>query len=178
MALDAATAADAIMAGYRRAVAIDEEGRPTGRAPEGSVAAAFASGYHDYASAGVVLGAASGGGDPSIIEGFMDGATSNSPAEIAAFALALATYWSGVAVTPGVPSHGGTAVTLVVNDALAKVSLFQAAISASITDEASEPGFLALVENIETMAVSAIVWMVTELLPPSGTPTVFPEGIL
>lgn len=136
-------------------------------------AKAFADGYHDYASDGLVLGAISGGGDKSILEAAWGKTTT-----VTELATALANYWATVAVVPGVPSHGGISVISVVNNSASLVSSFEAAIQASITQTKSEPFYFKFVDNIEKMAVSSIIWTVTELMPtvpPSPAP--FPESI-
>src|SRR5690606_8981802 len=90
----------------------------------------------------------------------------------------LASYWATVAVTPGAPAHGGTAVVSVVNDAMAHVADFAAAISASITSSEQKPYFQYLIANIETMAVKKSIWPVTERMPPvPPAPGPWPEVI-
>lgn len=139
----------------------------------------FALGYGKYAMGGMVLGATSTMGDISIISDFLESAKSAGSADVSLFALALAEYWATVSITPGVPSHGGTAVVSVVNNAMAMVGAFQSAIMASMTDKISKPYYFNFVKNIEDMAVSNIIWIVTELIPTPGgpVPTPFPETI-
>lgn len=172
MALDPAKGAADIAEAYQLAAAIDADGQPTGAAPSGTFPADFATAYDDYAALGIVLGADNTGGNKSFIETALENGV-----DTAGLAQAFADYWATVALDPGDPAHGGTAVVSVVNDAATKVALFEAAISASITDVESKPWFSVFVNNIQTMAVSTIVWTVTELMPPAATPTPFPEVI-
>lgn len=175
MALSPSTAASEIEAAYRDFVGIDEDGMPTGDLSAGDFAQAFATAYDDYAADGEVPGAASGGGDASIISSFMNSVPGSDPATVGEFAQAMADYWAGVAVEPGEPAHGGGAVVAVENDALSRVSEFEDAISDSITTELSEPLYLDLVENLQG-AVESIVWTITEQMP-NGSTQQFPEGI-
>ena len=168
MALIAANAASDISTAYNAYAAINAAGQPTGEPSSGNFAAGFASAYHNYASAGQVLGAISGGGNQSIIQNFMDSVQSNSQA-IPDFAKALADYWAGVAVKPGTPAHGGVSVVSVTNDAASKVSAFLSAITESYTTDKTDPGFQQLIENIENIALTAVTWTVTEQMPDGGS---------
>lgn len=122
-------------------------------------AASFASAYHAYASAGSIAGAVSGGGDKSIIEDFMNSVTSN-PITVANFAVALATYWSGVGLTPAPPNIAS------INNAASKVADFEAAIRATITTSDTQPYFKTLIDNTEAVA-KTIIWTIT---PPPPEP--------
>lgn len=175
MALSPSTAASAIESAYRAFVSIDGDGKPTGEPSSGDFASAFASAYDDYASAGEVPGATSGGGSPSIIESFMNAVPGSDPKTVQDFAQAMADYWSGIAITPGDPAHGGTAVVAVENDAAGRASNFESAITASITASKSAPLYLALIQNLQG-AVESIVWTITEQMPDSSLQE-FEEGI-
>ena len=138
--------------------------------------AVFSAAYNTYATAGVLLGATNTGGTASILSAFIDGRSSQVATQDG-FAQALADYWSGVAVIPGTPAHGGLSVESVVNDATSHVATFKAAIVASITDTDTTPYFETLIYNIQT-ALASVVWTVTELMP--GTPpypVAYPEMI-
>lgn len=124
--------------------------------------AAFAAAYHNYASAGVIAGAVSGGGNASIIENFMRGVTSNTNT-ITEFAQALADYWATVGLTPAPPNLAS------VNNAASKVAAFEAALRASITDSDTQPYFKHFIDNIEAVA-KTINWTITP--PPPASPFV------
>lgn len=174
--LNASACAQDIAAAYLLAAGLGQDGKPSGKAPEGDYPADFAKAYNGYATQGVVLGATNAGGNASILEGFMQG-VSNSPATLDAFASALAGFWAGVAITPGIPAHGGTAVVSVVNNAATLTAAFKAAIVASQTSSKSEPLFLTLISNIEAVA-KTIVWTVTEMMPSvPPAPVPFPEVV-
>lgn len=155
--------ADKITVAYRKAAAIGPDGKPNYSAPEGDYPVEWAKAYNAYAKLGLVLGAVNTGGDTSILEDFMRG-VDGTAGSIDGFAAALAAYWSAVAITSGAPSHGGTAVISVVNDAASKESAFKSAILASITASEGKPYFSALISNIEAV-VKTIVWTVTEMMP-------------
>ena len=173
MALDPLVASSTISKAYLEFVGLDEDGKPNGNPPTGDYPSLFAAGYKEYAEQGIVLGADNSGSNESIIEAALGKTTT-----VTDLATAFANYWATVAVIPGTPAHGGTSVISVVNDASTRVSAFEAAIEASITTTESKPYFFNFVNNIETMAVSTIIWTVTELMPtvpPSPSP--FPEII-
>lgn len=151
-------------------------GDPNGEIPtESTFPDDFAHGYNEYAKTGLVLGALNEGGDKSTLADFL----SSDDMNIDTFALALANFWATVAVTPGVPTHGGTAVISVVNDASSKVSLFKDAINASLTDQEMKPYYNHFIKNIEDIAVSQIIWTVTEMMPTTPpAPVPFPESIV
>lgn len=150
---------------------LDETGNPypadTSGWPDG-----FATGYDDYASAGVVPGASNSGGDKSILANFMASETGG----VTAFATALANYWATVAVDPGSPAHGGVAVAGVVNDAASQISAFEAGIQASITTERSTPYYYQFVNNIQTISLPQVTWFITEVKSSGGTAT-YPDKI-
>jgi hypothetical protein len=168
-------ASEPIASDYLLAAGLDSEGKPSGNPPTGNYPASFADSYNGYATQGAVLGALNSGGDASIIESFFS-SVDNSTAVITGLAQALAGFWATVAVTPGEPAHGGTAVEAVTNDALSLVGAFKSAITASITTQEKKPYFLHLVQNIQDIAVSQITWTVTEVMPDSSTAD-FPETI-
>lgn len=174
MALDPMVASSTISKAYLDFVGLDKDGKPTGNPPTGDYPALFAAGYKEYAEQGIVLGADNSGSDESIIE-FAIGKTTT----VTELATAFANYWATVAILPGTPAHGGISVVSVVNDAATRVSSFEAAIEASMTTKESKPYFYNLVNNIETMAVSTIIWTVTEMMPTTPpSPSPFPETIL
>lgn len=174
MALIPAVAAAQIWEYYRDAASIDSDGNPVQQPPTGDFPSNWAAAYDNYASAGVVPGAINQGGDKSILENFLRGLVSRD--NVNEFATALASYWATVAIIPGAPAHGGTSVASVTNDAASKVSFFEAAILASITANRTEPFFQHLILNIQSIAVSQIIWYVTENT--LDGPITFPESIV
>lgn len=134
----------------------------------------FAVAYNTYVLDGIVLGALNTGGDISILETALTGDTETSISELA---LAFAGFWATVAIAPGIPAHGGTAVVSVTNNAASLVGLFENAITASLTNVASKPYYNKFVSNIESIAVSNIIWVVTEMVGGPPAPVAFPEGI-
>ena len=171
MALNPLVASSAISTSYLRYAGLNGNGRPNGNPSTGNYPSSFAAGYKEYAEQGIVLGADNSGGNESIIRAALGKNTT-----VTELATAFANYWATVAVLPGDPAHGGTSVISVVNDATTRVSAFEAAIVASITSTESKPYFFNFVNNIETMAVSTIIWTVTELMS-SGSSSSFPETI-
>lgn len=139
----------------------------------------FAKAYDDHAAEGIVLGALNVGGAKDIISTFLKTVKDGDTDTVDRFAKALAAFWLTVAIVPGVPAHGGISVASVINDAMAHEADFKAAIEASITTEESKPYYFSLVDNIQKMAVSLIIWTVVELIPTPGgpVPTPFPETI-
>jgi len=174
MALVPANAAAAIRAAYQDVASIGAEGLPTGTPAIGDFPADFAAAYNAYASAGVVPGAANSGGDVSILEAVLSSGGNITPG---IFAQAFADFWATVAIDPGTPAHGGTAVVSVVNNAAALAGTFQSAITASMTSTEQTPWYQHFIANVESMAVSAIVWTITELVGSPPSPANFPEGI-
>ena len=149
MALNSASCAAAINSGYI----------PAQQQEPNSYPADFANAYHDYASAGIIAGAVSGGGDASIIEGFMNGVTSD-PATVVRLATALANYWAGVGLIPAPPNIAS------VNNAATLIPAFTAAILATITTSDTQPYFKTLIDNTEAVA-KTIAWTIT---PPPPKP--------
>ena len=147
MALNASDCASGIAASYGLG------------SPAGDYQAEFATEYHDYASAGVIPGAVSGGGDKAIIETFMRSVTSATQT-VDDFAQALTDYWATVGLAPEAPN------TASVNDASGKFADFKAAIEASITSSESTPYFEQLILNIEAVVLT-IQWTIT---PPPPDP--------
>lgn len=145
--------------------------------PSGDFGAVFASSYEKYSVTGTVLGASHGSQDPSLLENFINGLSGATT--VTDLATVFANYWATVAILPGSPAHGGLSVVSVVNDAAAKVSLFEAAITASIGNKINRPFYEEFINNLYNIAVSNIVWTVTELIQvgPSTVPTPFPETI-
>ena len=174
MALNPSVAALGIEDGYKPFAAIGDDGKTTGNPSAGDYPNLFATAYDNYAAQGVVPGAENSGRTPIIIENFLRSGLAGSSSPVTDFATALAEYWAAVAVVPGSPAHGGTEVVSVTNDAMSHVSDFEAAITSSLTTSESKPWFENFVQNVETIAVSTIVWTVTELLPPE---TPFTEAI-
>lgn len=171
MALNFINCAANISQDYQSASGINAGGLPSGGSLSGSFAGDFAFNYNEYAIQGLVPGVINTGGNIVFLENAIGNITVQDLAQ------AFANYWATVAVTPGAPAHGGTSVASVVNDAIAKTALFENAINASITSTESTPWFQSFIENIEVIAVSNIIWTVTEIMPPNATPTPFPEGI-
>lgn len=122
----------------------------------------FADAYHAYSTAGVL--SASGGGpgseDKGIIQSFLASLRGNTTPAI--FGAVLAQYWSTCLLIP----NGTISVT---NDALAKTPLFQAAVTATITQTEYQPFFQNLVANVQSMAVSQLLWTVVVPGPPPYT---------
>lgn len=150
MALDSASCATSINTAYEKVRA---------QKPN-TYSADFASAYQTYADAGIIAGAISGGGDMSIIKGFMDSVTSDS-ITVSKFGKALADYWAEVGIEPAEPNIAS------VNNAALLVAAFTTAVNASITDKDTTPYFKTLIDNIEEV-VKTIVWTIT---PPSPAPT-------
>ncbi len=134
----------------------------------------FANFYDNYAKQGVVIGAVNSGGNKAALEGALR-SVSASTASIDIMALGFASYWSQVALV-GNGAHGGAPIS-VVNDAMAKVSVFRAAIVTSITQIESKPYYEVFITNIES-AVKSLIWAVIEAMPPHSIPTTFAEPII
>lgn len=167
MALIPASAASGISSAYNIFAAIDGSGQPTGQPSSGNYAAVFADSYHNYANAGIVPGAVSGGGSKSILQTFMDQVNS-AGSSVTEMAQAFTDYWSGVAIQPGLPAHGGVSVVSVTNNAASKYGDFVSAINASYTTSKTDPGFLNLIQNVEGV-VKSITWIITEQMSGGGT---------
>lgn len=176
MALTPSVAALGMTSGYKIFAAIGDDGITTGTPSTGDYPNLFATAYDNYAAQGVVLGADNSGRSPIIIEGFLRSGLAGSSQPITDFATILAEYWATVAVVPGDPAHGGTAVVSVTNDAMTHIADFEAAIIASLATIESKPWFENFVQNVQDIGVSSVTWTVTELLPPA-VPTAFSEVI-
>lgn len=172
--LNSSSCADSIWSNFSVSIGLNLDGSTSGGNIDGSgYPAMFATEYDKYAKEGVVLGADNGAEDKSILQDALGKSTT-----VTELATAFADYWATVFIVPGDPAHGGTAVISVVNDAASKVSLFESAIQESITSSKSEPFFYQFINNIETMAVSSIIWTVTEMMPTTPpSPSSFPETI-
>jgi hypothetical protein len=179
MALSPMNGSAMLMTALSKAAAITSDGKPTGaQADTSTFPVDFATGYNNYAKAGIIPGAAPGSEQPSIISNFLEGAKSAGGADVAEFALALAEYWATVLTSPGAPAHGGMSVISVTNNAILHVDDFEAAIKASMTSSESKPYYFAFVSNVENIAVKKIIWTVTEMMPGSPpSPSGFPELI-
>lgn len=176
MALNPSFAATGITEGYKLFSAIGDDGITTGQPSAGDYPSLFATAYDNYAAQGIVLGADNSGRSPIIIEDFLRSGLAGSSQPVTDFATILAEYWATVAVMPGDPAHGGTAVVSVTNDAMAHITDFEAAILDSLTTVESKPWFENFVQNVQDIGVSSVTWTVTELLPPA-VPTAFSEVI-
>lgn len=156
-------------------VVLDSDNKP--KPQSGNFASAFGSAYKNYSLTGIVLGATNGAEAEAGIISFLSGLSGEADRQ--EFAQILADYWSTVCIIPGAPTHGGVSVQSVVNDASSKVSAFRSAIDASITDQMSIPIYNQFINNIESIAVSTIIWTVTEMMPVGNTlvPTPFMETI-
>lgn len=171
MALNPSVASTAITSSYTLLVGLEDKYGDVDYPMD------FAVAYDTYARQGEVLGAINEGGNPAILANFLRSIPGDSPATVRAFAQAFANYWSEVCITPGSPAHGGTSVIEVTNNALDLVAAFEAAIRTSLTTQEMKPYFYHFINNLEAIAVSQIVWTITEAMPPSGSPASFPEGI-
>jgi hypothetical protein len=140
---------------------------------QGTYPAPFANAYKTYTLTGQVLGAQHGSQNESILSSWLSGPVTGTEE----FAQVLANYWATVLIVPGAPAHGGTSVVSVTNDAASKVSAFVAALNATYTTNSVEPIFSSFLENVKNIALSQVTWFVTELMPPSSSPTVFQEKI-
>jgi hypothetical protein len=174
MALQITIAADLMTVAICKACALNPDGTaiPNQLADNSTFPSDFANAYNTYAKQGVVLGAENTGGNTSILSGVL---TRTTHVAVDEFALAFAQFWSTVAVSPGPPGHGGSGVNAVENDALSKVGLFKQAIEMSLTTVESKPYYHRFLRNLENIAVKAILWKVTEVIP--AGPTDFFEPI-
>lgn len=126
----------------------------------GSFIDAFADAFESYSLSGEVLGATHGLQQKELLKIFLSLYSIN----IIDFATALANYFSTVCIVNGVPSHGGISVVSVTNDALSHIPEFVSAIESSYTTNLYEPIFHNLINNIESIALPSITWIVTELV--------------
>lgn len=139
----------------------------------GDYASGFASSYEAYSLTGVIPGAVHGSQDPSLLENYFRG---RSISTITDFATVLANYWSTVLLVPGAPAHGGDVVSGVTNDAEFRITDFELAISVTLTQQQVLPVFSKFINDVETFALPAVTWYVTEVF--DGTPQVFPEKVV
>ena len=156
MSLDSTSCAEGIAAAY---IPVQASGDITGWA------AAFATAYHDYAEAGVIPGAVSGGGDKSIIETAITQVDSSGATSVI-LGQALADYWSGVGLVPESPNLAS------VNNASSLQPAFTAAILSCITQTDTKPYFKNLIDAVEGVA-KTIAWTITP--PPPAPP--FPSNV-
>lgn len=167
MSLNASNCASQIWTMYCGKAALNSDGTPIkGGTAQSGFNSDFASIYNNYASDAIIPGTDNQGGDASILEGALNPSGST---DVTGLALAFAQFWESVAVIPGTPSHGGTGVVSVTNNAMAHVSDFESAIQSSITTTKSTPYFETFILNIESV-VKDIIWTVIETMPPNGTP--------
>lgn len=110
-------------------------------------------------------GGVAGSEDSGIIQSFIGGLTGNTSPS--ALATAMASYWATCLLVPA-----GNA-TAVINDAMAQVSAFESAVTASITSVDSQPYFQNLFQSIQDIALPTITWTVSR----SGTPPVTLEKV-
>lgn len=123
-------------------------------------ASRLATAYNDYASQGEVASATNEGASPSGIESAL-AAMDNSPNSVNALGQAFADYYAQVALIPAEPTHGGTTVISVTNDASTKASDFTAAILSTYTTANVSPPMSTFIQNIENAAKS-ITWFIEE----------------
>ena len=169
MSLDTLSCAQQLTTHLSKACGLGADGLPEKGKPadNSSWPDDFASAYNDYAMGGEVLGTVNEGGDKSVLSSFMEGAEGSTPLE---FAQAIADFWSGVALEPGIPFDGAISVDEVVeNNALTLVAPIQAAIMASMTDQLDGPPyFKTLLDNIQAVITGQMLWTVIQTHP--GTP--------
>lgn len=138
-----------------------------------AIGAELAAAYYAYSTEGTLPGAdLTAGGDVSILEAAFT--MDNTPAGVAKLAQGICDYWA-TCTTTGTPAHGGTAVQSVTVNGAAMYSDMTAAITAFISSP-SPPGFEGLYAATEAV-VKTIPCVIVELLPPTATPTPFPETI-
>lgn len=172
MPLNPMSFSDNMLGIYSSFCSVEPDGTANNKGSSGDFASGFASAYDAYAQEGMVIGTMPGG-DPSPIEAYL-----RTGGTLTDFATALAQYWASAHLEPGPPMHGGMAHVSVANDAMAYVADFEAAIKASITSSKSTPFYMNFAKNVQDMAVSKIIWTVTELMPSvPPAPTPFPEPI-
>ena len=128
--------------------------------PSSSFATDFSNAYKTYTQGGVVVGAASGSEDASILQSFLSTGDFVTDAD---FGQALASYWSTCKL---IPSGGSVSVS---NDASSKVGAFTAAVTTSYSTTESTPYYLNFITNIEAVA-KTIIWTVVY---PNPTPPSF-----
>lgn len=167
MALVPSFAASEIFLALRAIAGLDADGNAIYIPPPPppiDIPAVWAEEYNSYAKMGVIPGAENTGSNTAGIEAAIRAGVNNNETEIKNLALVMATYWHVLAVTPSIPTHGGSIVISVSNDSLAHRPLFEDAVRASI-DATDTVCFLALVGHVESMVISQMTWTVTELVP-------------
>lgn len=176
MALNPNQLAQALWDALKPVAALNDDGSPSDDEPTGNFTDGFVGALNSYAMEGEVPGADNSGGDTSLIESLLNQARSNeSSVDVSEFAFAMANFWSTVAVEPGDPGHGGNSVVSVTNNALAHVSDFESAITASFRDTETKPYFLHFTQNLQSMAISKITWTVIEMF--NSGPSTFEANI-
>lgn len=130
---------------------------PVGRFPQ-----PFATAYLNYSQQGVLSsgGGVSGSEDSLIITNFLRSIKDVGNTTVHNFATMFANYWATCLL---IPAGGAISVT---NDASSKVSAFESAINATLTDQDTKPYFLNLITNIQNIALPQITWTVTLPDPP------------
>lgn len=181
MALDSIVFSNELEDGYKKFIGVDGNGVPVAGddgmpvPSQGNYEEIFADAIEAHSLTGEVPGAEHGNQDKTIIEDFIASFSDNSSGVIE-FATALANYWATVLIVPGSPAHGGVEVTDVVNDAANRVSAFEDAITASITQEYKYPWMEHFIINVESIALPQVIWTVTELMS-DGTTQTFTETV-
>jgi len=138
------------------------------------IAKDLAAAYHGYAQQATLPGAdCSAGGTLALLEAAF--ITDNSGLVPGNIAQGICDYWSSITAT-GAPAHGGTAVVSVAINGGAVLASMVAAITGVITTAAVPDAWLAFYQATESV-VKTIPCTITELMPPSGTPTPFAEVI-
>lgn len=138
-----------------------------------AIGAELAQAYYDYSIEGTLPGAdLTAGGDVALLEAAFT--MDNTPAGVARLAQGICDYWS-TCTTPGAPAHGGTVVQSVTINGAAMYAAMTAAINAFVASP-SPPGFEGLYAATEPV-VKTIPCVIVELIPPTATPTPFPELI-
>lgn len=182
MALTPSVCASEVLAAYREASNLLDDMTPDSddngaiQPPStNTFAADFAEAYNSYATEGVVLGVTNTGGDASTIQSMLESFASDTGIDIDEFAQAFADYWGGVAVTAGLPAHGGVAVESVSNNCASKGGDIAAAIRSQITDTDTVPYYENLINAIQTVIQTA-EWTVTEKMS-DGSSVDFTESV-
>lgn len=115
-------------------------------------ASSWQSAYHSYAQQGVGSICAAGPGDSQILYDGIYSLWGYSEDNTTHLAQMFANYWATSHLVPS-----GPAVSIVSNDALTRVSQFDAAIKNARTNSLSTPYFKGLIDSVESV-VKTIVW--------------------
>lgn len=170
MALNPSAFASSITSAHRSASNLDADLKPIGTP---TLPNNFSSDFGDAMSlliaGGTVAGAINTGADPSAIQSAID-SISNTEADADNIGGAFANMMSTVAITPGTPAHGGTAVVSVENDASSKGSEISNIIKSKITDKEQSPPYENLADAM-IEAIGTITWKVTEVYSNGSTQT-------